>query len=75
MPIGTDTGWLAVNRAQVDQINGALNPDPQVWPYTDKNGSMFIGSDLLTDCMNPGDDYFKAKALLVALNYGTPVFA
>lgn len=74
MPTGTDTGWLGpVTQQKVDEINAVLSPDPQVWPYTDTQGSMFLGSDLLTDCMNPGDSYYKAKDLLVALEYGTPV--
>ena len=58
--------WLACTPADVDAINAALPPTVQV-AAMERDGALFIGSDLLTDSLVPGGTYYPAQALIQAL--------
>lgn len=59
--------WLACDQTNIDLINAALaTKNTQVWPL-DILGSLFIGSDLLTDSQNPGQTYNDAFEIIKTL--------
>lgn len=58
--------WLACTQADVDAINAALPAGVQVAPL-EWAGALYLGSDLLTDSMQPGQMYYPAQATIQSL--------
>jgi hypothetical protein len=66
--------WLACTQADVDAINAVLPESVQVAPI-EIEGSLYLGSDLLTDSMQPGQTYYAAQAIvqgLICTYFDTP---
>lgn len=61
-----DRWWLACTQADVDAINAVLPQGVQVSPI-EHAGSLYLGSDLLTDSMQPGQTYYAAQAIVQGL--------
>lgn len=69
--------WLACTQDDVDAINAALPEGVRVAPV-EVDGSLYLGSDLLTDSMQPGQMYYPAQQIvqgLVCVNFpdGLPI--
>lgn len=58
--------WLACTQADVDAINAVL-PDAVRVAAVDVGGAMYLGSDLLTDSMQPGQMYYSAQGIIQGL--------
>lgn len=58
--------WLACTQSDVDAINAALPANVQV-SALEWEGGLYLGSDLLTDSMQPGQMYYPAQATIQAL--------
>lgn len=58
--------WLACAQEDVDAINAALPTEVRVAPVA-VDGSLYLGSDLLTDSMQPGQMYYPAQEIIQGL--------
>lgn len=58
--------WLACTQADVAAINALLPADTQV-AAVNVAGQLYLGSDLLTDSLQPGQMYYPAQAVIQGL--------
>jgi hypothetical protein len=58
--------WLACTQSDVDAINAVLPAHTRV-SALDIGGSLYLGSDLLTDSMREGQMYYPAQSVIQRL--------